>query len=59
MTKQCPKSVISAQSLNFLEQFRVWQAFEGGTPWDLDARAAEAILLLRDAWRKERERGQN
>lgn len=55
----CPKSITTAQSLYFLEQFRIWKEFGGGTPWSLEAKTAEAILVLEEAWRKENERGQN
>ncbi len=56
---QCPKSIITAQSLSLLEQFHIWKEFGGGTPWSIDAKAAEAILVLEEASRKENERGQN
>ncbi len=54
---QCPKSIITGRSLHFLEQFRVWKEFGGGTPWGMEAKAAEAILMLEKAWRVEVERG--
>ncbi len=55
----CPKSIITAQSLSFLEQFRIWKAFGGGIPWSIEAKAGEAILVLEEASQKENERGQN
>ena len=54
----CPKSIISPQSMYFLEQFQIWKEFGGGTPWESEAKVAEAILLLENAWRKENERGE-
>ena len=58
MTVQCPKSLITAQSLSMLEQFRIWKEFGGGTPWSLDARTAEAILVLEQALQVEIENGE-
>jgi hypothetical protein len=54
----CPKSIITAQSLYFLEQFRMWKEFGGGAPWSIEAKAAEAILLLEELWRRENEHGE-
>jgi len=54
----CPKSIITAQSLYFLEQFRIWKEFGGGTPWSIEAKAAEAILFLEGVWRKEKKHGE-
>ncbi len=55
---QCPKSLITPQSLSFLEQFRIWKAFGGGTPWQVEAKAAEAMLVLEQALQMEMERGE-
>lgn len=51
--------MITAQSLSFLEQFQWWKKFGGGVSWDLEAKTAEAFVVLEEAWRKEKERGQN
>jgi len=59
MTRQCPKSIITAQSLYFLEQFRIWKEFGGGAPWEVEGKSADALLVLEQAYRKEKERGQN
>ncbi len=58
LTLQCPKSLITAQSLSFLEQFRVWKSFGGGTPWSLEAKTAEAVLVLEQALKMEMEHGE-
>ena len=58
MTTQCPKSLITAQSLSLVEQFRIWKEFGGGTPWSLEAKTAEAILVLERALKKEIENGE-
>ena len=53
MTLQCPKSTVTAQSLSLVEQFRIWKEFGGGTPWSLEAKTAEAILILEKALQME------
>ncbi len=50
ITKQCPKSMISADSLRFLEVFQVWKQLGGGCVLEMDARSAEAILILEKEW---------
>ena len=55
---ECPKSIITAQSLYFLEQFRTWKQFGGGALWGLEAKTTDAILVLEQAYQKEKERGQ-
>ena len=54
--QRCPKSLITGQSLYFIEQFKVWKQL-GGNVWSLDAKSAEALLLLEREWRKENENG--
>jgi hypothetical protein len=49
----CPKSVITAQSQYFLEQFRYWKELGGGTPWTLEAKSADAIAILDQAYQME------
>lgn len=58
MTLQCPKSLITPQSLSLLEQFRIWQEFGGGAAWSLEAKVAEAILVLEQALKMEIEHGE-
>jgi hypothetical protein len=53
----CPKSVITAQSLHFLEQFRWWKEGGGGL-WEMDAKAADAVMVLEQAWQMEKQRGE-
>ncbi len=57
-TVNCPKSVITPQSAAWLEQFRIWKDFGGGTPWSLEAKTAEAILVLHRALQLEIENGE-
>jgi hypothetical protein len=49
---RCPKSIITAQSLKFIEQFLYWRRC-GGDLWSLDAKSVDAILALHDESLKE------
>lgn len=57
MTIQCPKSIISAQSKAFLDHFRLWNGFGRGMPLWVDAKTAEALLVLSEALREEEQSG--
>ncbi len=45
-TDRCPKSEITAQSIEWLEKFVVWRQFGASYPEPLSARDVEAFLLL-------------
>jgi hypothetical protein len=49
---RCPKSIITAQSLSFIEQFLYWKRC-GGDLWSLNAKSADAILALQEESVKE------
>ena len=51
-SSQCPKSVVTAASLAWLERFHAWKAC-GGDLLERPAKEAEAILLLESELRKE------
>ena len=51
--EQCPKSIISNASYHFLDMFLAWKQF-GADVWSLDAKVAQAILVLEDEWQKEK-----
>ena len=55
-TTQCPKSLISAESLVFLEEFNIWKRFGCGDAQRMNARVADAIALLEDELKREVER---
>ena len=55
-TTQCPKSLISAESLVFLEEFNIWRRFGCGDAQWMNARVADAIALLEDELRLELKR---
>ena len=45
-TDRCPTSLISAQSLTWIEQFWVWRTLGPNYPGELSAREIEAFLIL-------------
>ena len=45
-TDRCPTSLISAQSLTWIEQFWVWRRLGPSYPGELSAREIEAFLIL-------------
>ena len=45
-TDRCPKSEITAQSLDWIERFLVWKRLGASYPEALSAREVEAFLLL-------------
>ncbi len=49
----CPKSIVTAQSLSFIEQFFYWRNC-GGDLWSLDAKSADALLVLQQESVKEK-----
>lgn len=58
-TKQCPKSLITAESLAYLHLFQIWKTLGAGWDWNqMDARTVEAMLVLEAEFRKEMHRGE-
>lgn len=55
-TTECPKSLISAESLVFLEEFNIWKRFGCGDARRMNARVADAIALLEDELKLELKR---
>jgi hypothetical protein len=49
---RCPKSIITARSLTFVELFIAWKRF-GGDLWSYDAKSADAIRVLEEESLKE------
>jgi hypothetical protein len=56
VSRRCPKSIITAQSLHWLEQFRLWKQL-GGDAWAMEAKSADALLMLEQEWRTETQNG--
>lgn len=55
---QCPKSLITAESLSYLEVFLSWKAAGGGSVLLMDAKSADAILALEEEWQRENKDGE-
>ena len=51
---RCPKSIITGQSLTFIEQFFYWKRC-GGDLWALDAKCADALMVLQEESQKEKD----
>jgi hypothetical protein len=51
---RCPKSIVTARSISFIEQFLYWRKV-GGDVWAFDAKVADAILALQEETAKENE----
>ncbi len=51
-TEECPKSLITAESLQFLEEFHVWK-LAGGSVRDMPAKQVDAFVVLEQQWREE------
>ena len=54
---QCPKSVISAESLRYLDLYRSWRSLGKGLDLQYDAKIADALELLENESMKEEEHG--
>ena len=57
MTTQCPKSLVSAASLSYLELFQAWKEGGGANLLTLDAKSADALLILQKEWSAEGQHG--
>lgn len=49
--EECPKSLVTPQSLEWIERFLAWKFAGGGRIEGLDAREADAFLMLEREWR--------
>jgi hypothetical protein len=56
-TDRCPTSIVSAQSLTWIEQFYVWRKLGANYPGELSAREVEAFLILEQEARAEESDG--
>lgn len=50
---QCPKSLITAESLSLMDEFQVWKRFGPADVSSMSARTAEALSILESEWQKE------
>jgi len=53
----CPKSIITAYSLDMLERFSYWKASGGGSLLQEKAKTADALLFLNEQWIEEQKNG--
>lgn len=52
-SEECPKSLVTPETLALLESHVAWKA-SGGSGWrELGAREADAFLALEEEWRRE------
>ena len=56
-TEECPKSLISAASLQHLEEFHVWK-LAGGQVREMPAKRVDAFVILEQQWREETRNGE-
>jgi hypothetical protein len=56
-TDVCPKSTVTAQSIGWVEEFLVWKRLGLALPYDLNARQAEAFLVLEEQLFLEKQSG--
>ena len=57
--EECPKSLVTPRSLQWVEMFLTWKFSGGGELWDWAARDADAFLVLEREWRNgQRESGE-
>jgi len=36
--------------MRYVDEFWAWKNFGGGVPWSMEAKIADGILLLEEAW---------
>jgi hypothetical protein len=58
VSSHCPKSVITSESLYYLEQFRYWKQLGSEALNSMEAKTVDAVLLLEQAWRLEKQDGE-
>ena len=56
-TDECPTSLITGQSIGWVEEFIVWRRLRPSLPCDLNARQAEAFLILEEQLELEKQSG--
>ncbi|HEY7338471.1 MAG TPA: hypothetical protein VH639_26530 [Bryobacteraceae bacterium] len=56
--EECPKSLVTAASVELVERFFAWKFAAGRDAMELTAREADAFLILEKEWRAEQANGQ-
>ncbi|MBZ5590642.1 MAG: hypothetical protein LAP39_00285 [Acidobacteriia bacterium] len=54
---ECPTSLITAQSIGWVEEYFTWRRLRLALPFDLNARQAEAFLILEGQLELEKQNG--
>ena len=57
-TQECPKSLVTPESIALIERFSAWKFGGGAQASELEARNAEAFLTLERELRAEQTNGQ-
>jgi hypothetical protein len=57
-TEECPKSLVTPQSLEWVEKFLTWKFSGSGAFDEMAARDADAFLILEREWRTGSEDGE-
>jgi hypothetical protein len=52
-SEECPKSLVTPESVELLEKFLGWKFGGGGSLDELRAKEADAFLILEGEWRAE------
>ena len=56
-TDECPKSLITAQSIGWVEEFLVWKRLGLALSFEVNVRQAEAFLILEEQLDVEKQGG--
>jgi hypothetical protein len=56
-TDECPKPLITAQSIGWVEEFIAWKRLHLALPFDVNVRQAEAFLILEEQLDLEKQSG--
>jgi len=56
-TDECPKSLITAQSIGWVEEFLVWKHLGLALSFEVNVRQAQAFLILEEQLDLERQSG--
>jgi hypothetical protein len=52
-SEECPKSLVTLESVGLLEKFFAWKFAGGGSLMEMAAKEADAFLILEGEWRAE------
>ena len=50
--EECPTSLVTPQSIEWVERFFVWKLLGNGSVTELPAKVADALLMLEKEWRE-------